>query len=853
MVKKSIFTLLLPVLSFLGCLGAVNTPLDNNNLDVIHVTLDLQFDWDHQQAYGTAGITFKVAAASKTIALDAGFLNIEKVSLENGETVTFSYDGGDQPKGLTIQHPQTFSAGKLYTIFIQYRTTHKNISDPYSLGGSNGKGLRFFSPTATEPRKRKQIWSMSEYQSNRYWFPCNDVLNDLRSTTITLTVEQPLTAISNGTLISTKKQTNGDITYKWKLEQAYANYQTAIVIGAYTDITSVYNQTTIHNYAYPDEVDAVTASVARLKDMFSFFESYTGVTYPFKNYNQVFVQDLPWGMSSAATSVQTENMVDDYGTHADYFYLWDGLEAEALAQQWFGVLLSPASWSDNWLNKGMSRYFDQLFSEYKNGTDEMVLWNHLYDLNIYLGDWYNNYRHPIVTNEYPSEFTYVTDNYAYMRGAMVAHMLRKQVGETAWKQGLQALIAENKGKPITTGMLQSAMEKSCGTSLSTFFNQWLYAIGHPVFEVTQQYDATNKLITVTLNQIQEKDTTTSYPQVDYFEGNMDIQIDGKLYNVFIAAKKENRFIFPQNTAPQLLHIDYQSTWIKELVFEKSLTELIYQFENDQDVLGRQWAMGEIVNFYNDSTTTAEQKASIITSFNKVIQQNIYWRMRFNVLNQLRNLTPAPFSPQTINVLQNIIKNESSWMRFAAINMLGNSKDSSFAELYIYYLNDSSDRVVNAAAIALGKSGSSKAVSALLQLPNKPSWKNQTLISALNGLRELGQASGIPLALKALQDEPAGARWTLATPIWDYRMAAANTLVTLGAADKGYDIVHARFIKSLADNDVNDIFSNILLINILGDTRGSEAYALLKNHVADDTALLEAANYYESLFNSTIQK
>ena len=49
-------------------------------------------------------------------------------------------------------------------------------------------------------------------------------------------------------------------------------------------------------------------------------------------------------------STISENMVDDYGTHADFFYLWDGVEANDLAAQWFGSLLTPRSWEHAWLN-----------------------------------------------------------------------------------------------------------------------------------------------------------------------------------------------------------------------------------------------------------------------------------------------------------------------------------------------------------------------------------------------------------------------------------------------------------------------------------------------------------------------
>jgi HEAT repeats len=117
---------------------------------------------------------------------------------------------------------------------------------------------------------------------------------------------------------------------------------------------------------------------------------------------------------------------------------------------------------------------------------------------------------------------------------------------------------------------------------------------------------------------------------------------------------------------------------------------------------------------------------------------------------------------TIAMLLTAIGNDKSWNRAAAINFLGMTQDAKFADLYLNILNDESDRTINAAAIALGKSKSPKAFDALAKLANRASWKNQSLISALAGLRQLGDPRGFDIAFKALSDTRL-LRWRLPTP------------------------------------------------------------------------------------------
>jgi hypothetical protein len=63
--------------------------------------------------------------------------------------------------------------------------------------------------------------------------------------------------------------------------------------------------------------------------------------------------------------------------------------------------------------------------------------------------------------------------------------------------------------------------------------------------------------------------------------------------VWLEPKAENVFTFDAATKPMLVNFDYEGTWLKEMKFDKSVDELLYQMKNDKDVLGRRLAMNEL--------------------------------------------------------------------------------------------------------------------------------------------------------------------------------------------------------------------------------------------------------------------
>jgi aminopeptidase N len=831
----------------------LTVPKQIQTIDIKHLILNLKFNWKKRQAYGTATLTLAPLSRIKKIHLDAAMLSINSISIKNNK-LGFKYDDANKNGALEIILDKVYQINDTIQLTIDYHTNYENKSDPNNISGSFGKGIRFLEPSSTTPLKRKQIWSSGEPENNRYWFPCSDNLNDIRTSEFVATVDKPLIAISNGNLFSIKDNHDGTQTFHYKSDKAYPNYLSSFVVGEYTDIKQNAGNISLHTYAYPDEKNAAEATVVLLPDMMQFISQKTGLNYPYDQYSQVVVQDYPFpglnGQNTAGTI--SDNYIDDEGTHADFLYLWDGIATQAMASQWFGNCIMPKSWEHIWLNQAFCQYFAGQYSDFKNGHAEYLTYYLPFEKSAVLADWQADYKHPIVPNRIKDINSFSSDNYVKYKGALVLRMLQKELGEENWWKAIKLYVKTNANKQVTTIDFQKAIETITGKSYQWFFDQWIYKIGLPKFTVTKKYDHEKKQLVIHVLQSQKLDTIKEYEQVPFFQGKMTIELNDKIESVFLEPKAANDFTFLLDDAPKLVNLDFESTWLCEMTFEKSYAELLYQLENSKDVLAKQSAIEELVKLITNNKTSESDKAKVLKVLRKEINSTAYWRYRSYALSKLRNIESAPYDNEITAMLLNLIANDKSWVKTSAIFTLGNTKNDKYVDIYINALSDKSDRVANAAAIALGKTKSAKAFDALIALDKKPSWKNQSRISALNGLQELADTRGAEFALRCLEDIQSP-RWYLATPIWDYPLAAVQTLVALEKGNMAYSLLLERFKKSLTENDNNDIFANALLLTNLADARGQEVYELLKTKFKTDEYILTAVHQLENQYKASIKK
>ncbi len=821
----------------------------SRTIDVKHVAIDLRFDWEKESAYGTTAVTLAPFKDTDKVYLDAAAMTVSSVTLANGTALKFNYDAKKDNDNLEIMLPRAAKRGEDVTVKVEYRTNYVNTADGNTAIGSFGRGLRFIKPTEDEPNKPMQIWSQGETEFNRYWFPSYDSPNDFRTSELKATVDKKFTVVSNGALVETKDNADGTRTFYWKMDTPYTNYLTSIVVGEYAEVKQDYAGIPIVNYGYKNESKEVAATVKNLPDMVKFFSEKTGVKYPYPKYAQSFVEDFGGGMENISATTMIEEMIYDERQLLDGDQ--DGLQAHELAHQWFGDYVTTREWGQIWLNESFATYFDALYQQHNKGHEEFLYSNIRSNQDAYYGTWNQGNRRPIVTKHYADKDA-MFDTYAYPRGAAVLHMLHKHLGDELWWKAINHYLVSNAHQPVSTEDFRIAIEETTGQSMDWFFDEWLYRMGHPKFEVTKNYDEAAKKLTLNVKQTQKIDLTNEFPQVAFFQTFVDVEIDNKIERVWIKPQAENVFTFDAAQMPKLVNFDFEGTLIKELKFDKPVDELIYQAQNDKDVLGRRWALAELKNKY----AASPDKAKIAAVLLGAVEKDSFWRLRRAALSEIARIYSPDVPPgtekpaaklddATIQVLLRAAKDKSSLVRGDALEFLGETKDAKYTDVLMAALNDQSYFVINQAALALARTKSPKAYDALIKLVNTSSWRGQIQTAGLNALAELGDARSFDVSYKFATDktQPFGAR--------------TSALSVVGATGKGdaraFPLIFDQFKKALENNDFQGIFNGAQAIVKLADPRGQEAIDLLKGKFKDNPQFMGFITYLDSQFQAAIKK
>jgi aminopeptidase N len=195
-----------------------------------------------------------------------------------------------------------------------------------------------------------------------------------------------------------------------------------------------------------------------------------------------------------------------------------GLIAHELAHQWFGDKVTCGSWKDIWLNEGFATYLSGLTIEHLDGDASFKSWRNS-TINsvtsftsgaVYLSD-----------IDITSVNRIFSSRLSYNKGAMVLHMLRKKLGDTAFFKALKNYITDPNlayGYAKTTDLI-AHLEATSGLNLTEFFNDWIYNQGYPTYNL-EWHQPTNNAVSIRLNQ------TQSHNSVSFFEANVPVRLNG---------------------------------------------------------------------------------------------------------------------------------------------------------------------------------------------------------------------------------------------------------------------------------------------------------------------------------------
>jgi hypothetical protein len=384
-------------------------------------------------------------------------LRLSKVTDPTGKTLTV--DRVPQDSSVRVSLAKTVSKGDSATLTFEYEGVLDSADD------SPVPGLKL---TAINDETSYLLYAGD-------WFPVSSFGIDRFTATFNVTVPAHMLVIGSGTVSpgvapALKGASTGSPESKtYSLKYDRASFPGTIIAGDFGDYASTEAGIDLHVYFKPAHKDLAAAYAETAVKEFTYFITLYGPPAS----NVLRVVELPddtvpstWAPEVAAMAARGITQRTNYR-----------LLGNAIAHQWWGVSISPASRDDWWLQDGFARYSEARYVESAagaNGLQEMVKDMSVGALSYDTVPMSQAGKLDLFSPEFQS---LATD-----KGAMILHMLRWVVGDQKFDQTMRDFASQYAGKTVTTDDFRSLAEKTYGDKLTWFFSQWLDSTGAPEFK-----------------------------------------------------------------------------------------------------------------------------------------------------------------------------------------------------------------------------------------------------------------------------------------------------------------------------------------------------------------------------------
>ena len=654
--------------------------------DLVHTKLDVKFDYDKSYMYGKAWITLKPHFYNTdSLKLDAKGMDIKEVAIIKGtgkSPLKYAYDGME----LRITLDKTYKGGENYTVYIDYVSKPNELKVKGSLAISDAKGLYFINPKAEEKDKPTQIWTQGETEANSVWMPTIDKPNQKTTDEIYMTVPAKYVTLSNGLLISQKKNTDGTRTDYWKMDLPHAPYLFFMGVGDYAVIKDNYKGKEVSYYVEKDQAPYARGVFGLTPEMIKFYSDKLSVEYPWQKYNQIVGRDYVSGAMENTTATLHQESAYQNARQLTDKNSWETVICHELFHQWFGDLVTCESWSNITVNESMADYSQTLWMEYKHGKDAGDDESQQ-GLQQYLSN-PNESKKDLVRFRYADKED-MFDLVSYQKGGRVHHMLRNYVGDEAYFKSLNNYLTTNKFKPGESGQMRLAFEEVTGKDMNWFWNQWFYGNGHPLVKIDYSYDDANGKAMVIIEQTQKMDKVFRLPlAIDIYNGT-----NKKRYNVWVENKIDT-FTFNYTQKPDLINVDADKVMLWVKTDNKTAENYVHQIKYAPLYLDRKEAL--------DYFAKKGMPELMIGLTDK------YAPLRNSTISKLKS-SKLSGDVKVIEAIEKIANTDKDRItKASAISFLAKTADAKYKPLYEKNINDSSYSVSGASLEGLEALEPSKA-------------------------------------------------------------------------------------------------------------------------------------------------
>ena len=342
---------------------------------------------------------------------------------------------------------------------------------------------------------KKQLFA-TQFESHhaREVFPCVDEPAAKAEYDLTLVTQTGITVLGNMPVKS--EEENGDSrTTTFEKTPRMSSYLLAFVIGELHKKTArTKSGVEVNIWATPAQnentldfaLDIATRSI-------DFYDKYFGVKYPLPKSDHVALPDFSsgamenWGLITYRESCL---LADPELTPESSRRFTATVIAHELSHQWFGNLVTMNWWNDLWLNESFANMMEYVAIDTLH--PEWRMWEDFATNEVTVAlrrDSLDGVQSVQADVNHPDEISTLFDPaIVYAKGGRLLVMVRKLIGEEAFRAGLKSYFEKFAYKNTVGNDLWQELESASGQPIVNLMNAWISQPGFPVVSVSNSHD-----------------------------------------------------------------------------------------------------------------------------------------------------------------------------------------------------------------------------------------------------------------------------------------------------------------------------------------------------------------------------
>jgi aminopeptidase N len=312
---------------------------------------------------------------------------------------------------------------------------------------------------------------------------------------------QGLQVLSNMPLKQEKRE--GQFTlHRFAPTPSMPSYLLAVAVGRFDVLEDQVDGTPLRILTAPAKREQARFAMEVTRQVLPFYARYFGRPYALPKLDQIAVPGTregameDWGLISyVEDALLFDPTRSDENTRRGVFTV----VAHEIAHQWFGNLVSAASWDEIWLNEAFATWM-----EHKAGAHFHPEWQTALrerrDVDRTMARDATQATRAIRSGPVSEDSVFeVFDGVTYGKGGAVLSMLEEWLGEAVFQRGLAAYMAERAYKPATAGDLWAHIGHAAGLpsdAVAAVAASWTNQPGLPVISVTQRCEGDKTQVTL---------------------------------------------------------------------------------------------------------------------------------------------------------------------------------------------------------------------------------------------------------------------------------------------------------------------------------------------------------------------